>query len=128
MSVLMRCFQRAARIVPPPRCGGMFGAEQLGRYRVDDAALRAPQAGCGFGKRQGLHGLSARGGGVAKALIWRIHSGGTAPWRRAARASCRQVKGPSVWALTRSSKEASLMSTVAMDRWRRVGLSARRAW
>ena len=24
MSVLMRCFQRAARIVPPPRCGGMF--------------------------------------------------------------------------------------------------------
>ena len=24
MSVLIRCFQRAARIVPPPRCGGML--------------------------------------------------------------------------------------------------------
>ena len=24
MSVLMWCFQRAARIAPPPRCGGKF--------------------------------------------------------------------------------------------------------
>ena len=83
-------------------------AEHLGRYRVPDAAPRRPQAGCGFGKRQGLDGLSGRGGGVAKALIWRVRSGGTAPWRRAARASCRQVKAPSEWALTSSSKEASL--------------------
>ena len=73
-------------------------------------------------------GGPGRGGGVAKALIWRIRIGGTAPWRRAARASCRQVNAPSVWALTSSSKEASLMSRVAMDRWRRVGLSAGRAW
>ena len=98
-----------------------------GRYRENDAALRGPQAGCRFGKRQVIHRLSGRGGGVAKALIRQIRSGAAAPWHRAARASCRQVNAPSVWALTSSSKEASLMCTVAMDRWRLVGLSARRA-
>ena len=92
-----------------------------GRYRENDAALRGPQAGCGLGKRRVIYRLSGRGGGVAKALIRRIRSGAAAPWRRAARASCRQVNAPSVWALTSSSKEASLMSTVAMDRWRLVG-------
>ena len=56
-------------------------AEHPGRYRVNDAAFRGPQAGCGFGKRQVLHGLSGRGGGVAKALIWRMRGGGTVPWR-----------------------------------------------
>ena len=102
-------------------------AEHLERYSVNDAAFRGPQAGWGFGERQLLRRLSGRGGGVAKALIRRIRSGATAPWRRAARASCRQVNAPSVWALTSSSKEASLMSTAAMDRWRLVGLSVRRA-
>ena len=38
------------------------------------------------------------------------------------------VKAPSVWTLSSSSKEASLMSTVAIDGWRLVGLSAGRAW
>ena len=33
-------------------------AEHLGPYRVNDAALRGPQAGRGFGKRQDVHGLS----------------------------------------------------------------------
>ena len=74
-----------------------------------------------------------RGGGVAKALIRQIRSGAAAPWRWAARASRRQVNAPSVWALTRSSKEASLMSTVAMDRrrWlgcRRAGPRRARRW
>ena len=126
MSVLIRCLQRAARIVPPRRCGGCSSGTSRA-YRVNDARCRNPQAGCGYGKRQDFHMLSGRGGGVAKALVWRIRSGGTTPWRRAARASCRQVDAPSVWALTSSSKEASLMSTVAMDRCRRVGLSAGRA-
>ena len=48
-------------------------------------------------------GCPGRGGGVAKALIWRIPQWRHAPWRRAARASCRQVKTPFVWALTSSS-------------------------
>ena len=95
MSVLMRCFQRAARNRAAAEVRGNVRAEDLGRYRVNDVALRGPQAGCGFWKRLDLHGVFGRGGGVAKALIWRIRSGGTAPWRRAARASCGQVKAPS---------------------------------
>ena len=39
---------------------GNVRAEHLGRYRANDAAFRGPQAGCRFGKRQVLHGLSGR--------------------------------------------------------------------
>ena len=76
------CEDPAAAEVP-----GNAPAEHLGRYRVNDAARRGPQAGCGFGKCQLLRRFSGRGGGVAKALIRRIRSGAAAPWRRAAPAS-----------------------------------------
>ena len=46
-----------------------------------DVAFRGPRAGCGFGKRQPLHGLSGRRRGVARAFSWRIRCGTRAPWR-----------------------------------------------
>ena len=114
------CEDRAA-----PRCGECSGRTSRGVSRERCCAsrptgrLRVREAS---GSPSVLRARRRRREGVDQA----IRCGGTAPWRWAARASCRQVNAPSVWALTRSSKEASLMSTVAMDRWRLVGLSARR--
>ena len=48
-------------------------------------------------------------------------------WRRAARASCRQVNAASVWALRRSSEGGFIDEHGGDGRWRQVGLSARRA-
>ena len=49
MSVLIRCFQRAARIVPPLRCGGMFERNISGgiAYTMLRFAAQRPAAGSG---------------------------------------------------------------------------------
>ena len=93
MSVLMRCFQRAARIVPPSRCGECWSGRSravsrercgasgpTGRLRVLEAsgvswAVRA--------RRRCLEGVD----------LPEPRSGGKAPWSRAARASCRPGEG-----------------------------------
>ena len=49
----------------------------------------AHRPAAGSGSVGFFHGLSGRRGGVAKALMWRIRSGGTALWRRAAECAVR---------------------------------------
>ena len=70
MLALMRCFQRAARIVSPPRWGGNAPAEHLGRLSRDRCRASRPTGRLRAGKRRasiGLRGEEGRGEGVDQA-------------------------------------------------------------